>query len=82
MRRRGAKQLLVGDQAFAYDTGRVLLHPFDVPASSQALEASPKRPCAGSVLKLDLRVMAELISPSGLPPPRECANGGHVHSAP
>lgn len=72
----GSKQLLIGDQAFAYDTGRVLLNSLDVPASSQVLEASPERPCMGLVLKLDLRVMAELISHSGLPPPRERANEG------
>ena len=72
----GSKQLLIGDQAFAYDTGRVLLNSLDVPASSQVLEANPKRPCMGLVLKLDLRVMAELISQSGLPPPRERANEG------
>jgi AraC-like DNA-binding protein len=64
----GAKQLLIGDQAYAYDTERFLITSLDLPASSQVLEASPGNPCLGLVLRLDLRVMAELITQSGLPP--------------
>ncbi|WP_208854847.1 AraC family transcriptional regulator [Chromobacterium haemolyticum] len=72
----GSKQLLIGDQSFAYDTKRFLLNSLDVPASSQVLDASPDRPCLGLVLKLDLRVMAEIIAQSGLAPPRDRANEG------
>ncbi len=67
----GAKQLLIGDQAYAYDTQRFLITSLDLPATSQVLEASPEEPCLGLVLRLDLRVMAELIAQSGLPPPRD-----------
>ncbi|MBS1155237.1 MAG: AraC family transcriptional regulator [Proteobacteria bacterium] len=72
----GAKQLLVGDHAYAYDTERFLINSLDVPASSQALEASADKPCLGLVLKLDLRIMAELIAHSGLQPPRNRADEG------
>ncbi len=48
----------------------------DLPASSQVLEATSDQPCLGLVLRLDLRVMAELIAQSGLPPPRERATQG------
>ena len=68
---RGAKQLLIGEQAFAYDTGHFLLNSLDLPASSQVLAASPDRPCLGLMLRLDLRVMADIIAQSGMPPPRE-----------
>lgn len=71
----GAKQLLIGDHAYAYDSERFLITSLDLPASSQVLEASPDQPCLGLVLRLDLRVMAELIAQSGLPP-RERATEG------
>ena len=72
----GAKQLLLGEQAFAYDTAHFLLNSLDLPASSQVLEASPDRPCLGLMIKLDLRVMADIIAQSGMPPPRERAADG------
>src|SRR5438477_2952395 len=58
----GAKQLLIGDNAYAYDTERFLIASLDLPASSQVLEASPDVPCLGLMLRLDLRVIAQLIS--------------------
>lgn len=67
----GSKQLLIGEQAFAYDTGHFLLNSLDLPASSQVLVASPEQPCLGLMLKLDLRVMADIIAHSGMPPPRD-----------
>lgn len=73
---RGAKQLIIGERAYAYDTERFLITSLDLPASSQVLEASPDKPCLGLVLRLDLRVTAELIAASGLPAPRDRAAGG------
>lgn len=67
----GAKQMWMGSEAFAYDRERFLITSLDLPASSQVIEASPEAPCLGLVLKLDLRIMAELIAQGGLPPPRE-----------
>lgn len=72
----GAKQLLVGERSFAYDTGSFLINSLDVPARSQVLDAGPGRPCLGLVLKLDLRVMAEIIAQGGLPPPRDSVGEG------
>jgi len=73
----GAKQLLVGGHAHVYDSERFLIASLDLPASSQVLEASPDKPCLGLTLRLDLRVMAELIAQGGLPPPRDrAAEGG------
>ncbi len=67
----GAKQLLLGEQSFAYDAEHFLLNSLDLPASSQVLEARPDRPCLGLMLRLDLRVMADIIAQSRMPPPRE-----------
>lgn len=72
----GAKQLLIGDRAYAYDPEHFLINSFNVPASSQVLEASTNDPCLGLGLKLDLRVMTELIAQSGLPIPRQQSSGG------
>jgi AraC-like DNA-binding protein len=63
--------VLVGERAYAYDPEHFLINALDIPANSQALEASPGKPCLGLGLRLDLRVMAEMIAQSGLPPPRE-----------
>lgn len=73
----GAKQMLVGDDAFPYDPEHFLINSIDLPASSQVIEASPQKPCVGLVLKLDLRIMAELIAQGGLtqPAPRSGERG-------
>jgi AraC-like DNA-binding protein len=72
----GAKQLLIGDRAYAYDPEHFLINSLDIPARSQALQASTEKPCLGLGLKLDLRLVAELIAQSGLQPPRQQAGEG------
>jgi len=67
----GAKRMLVGDDAYAYDSERFLIASLDVPASSEVVEASRDRPCLGLVLKLDLRMMTELVAQTRLPPPKD-----------
>jgi AraC-like DNA-binding protein len=67
----GAKQLLIGGHPYPYDVDRFVITSLDLPAKSQVLDASPERPCLGLVLKLDLRLLAELIAHGGLPAPRE-----------
>jgi len=67
----GAKQMLVGDQSYPYDAAHFLLNAVDLPASSQVLSASAAQPCLGLVLRLDLRIMAELIAEGGLSAPRD-----------
>ncbi|WP_320202039.1 AraC family transcriptional regulator (plasmid) [Agrobacterium sp. rho-13.3] len=67
----GAKQLLIGEQAYTYDTERFLIASLDLPGSSQVLEGSPEKPCLGLALRLDLRVISELVAHVRLPAPRE-----------
>ena len=67
----GAKQMWVGGEAYAYDTSRFLVTSLNVPANSEVIVASPGQPCLGLVLKLDVRILAELIAQGGLPPPRD-----------
>ena len=70
----GEKQMLVGGEAYPYDIHRFLITSLDLPANSQIVSASPEKPCLGLVLKLDLRIMAELIAQGGLPLPTERSN--------
>lgn len=69
----GEKQLWVGGEGYPYDTSRFLVTSLDIPANSEVLVASPARPCLGLTFKLDLRMLAELIAQSDLPPTRERA---------
>jgi AraC-like DNA-binding protein len=67
----GEKQLWVGGEGYPYDTSRFLVTSLDLPANSEVLAASPEKPCLGLTLKLDLRMLAELIAQSDLPPIRD-----------
>jgi len=67
----GAKRMWVGGEAYPYDTSRFLVTSLDMPANSEVTAASPRQPCLGLMLKLDVRVLAELIAQGNLPPQRE-----------
>ncbi|WP_237058438.1 AraC family transcriptional regulator [Microbulbifer sediminum] len=63
----GTKQMLIGGEAYPYDTTNYLITSLDLPGSTQVLDASPEHPCLGLVMKLDIRMLAELIAQGGLP---------------
>ncbi len=67
----GAKQLIVGGEAYPYSVHRFLITSLDLPANSETVIASPDKPCLGLALKLDVRIIADLIAQGGLPPARE-----------
>ncbi|SEB89537.1 AraC-type DNA-binding protein [Pseudomonas saponiphila] len=76
---RGEKRLWVGGEGYRYDPSRFLLTSLDLPANSEVLLASPRQPCVGLVLKLDVSLLAELITQGGLPanrPPAKAAGVG------
>ena len=64
----GAKRLLVGGEGHAYDAERFLVTSLDLPANSEVIEASARQPCVGLGLKLDVRLLAELIAQDGQAP--------------
>ncbi|MGX9117126.1 AraC family transcriptional regulator [Mesorhizobium sp. BHbsci] len=70
----GAKQMFLGSESYLYDSTRFLVTSLDMPAHTQVLEATPEKPCLGLTLKLDLRIMAELISQGNLAPVAERSN--------
>lgn len=67
----GAKRLLVGGEGYAYDAERFLITSLDLPANSEVIDASAPKPCVGLVLKLDIRLLAELIAQDLEPPKLE-----------
>jgi AraC-like DNA-binding protein len=66
----GAKRVLLGDDTFVYDARHFLLTSVHLPTVVQITDASRERPCLGLMLKLDQRVMSQLMVDSNLPPPR------------
>jgi AraC-like DNA-binding protein len=66
----GAKRVLLGDDAFVYDSHHFLITSVDLPTVWQIIEASREKPCLGLMLKLDQREISQLMVDSHLPPPR------------
>jgi AraC-type transcriptional regulator N-terminus len=77
----GTKQLVLGKEAYRYDAGRFLITSLDLPANSQTIIASPGKPCLGLALKLDLRMIAELIGLGDPPAPVSDQATGALESA-
>ncbi|YAF59706.1 AraC family transcriptional regulator [Pseudomonas sp. E102] len=71
----GMKQVWIGGQAYGYDTARFLMTSLDMPANSEVLAASPQQPCLGLVMRLDLRMVADLIAQGSVIPRVERAVG-------
>lgn len=67
----GEKKMWFGGEPFSYDTSRFLITSLDVPANSEVVVASPEHPCLGLFLRLDMRLLAELIAQGNLSPPVE-----------
>ena len=66
----GAKRVLLGDDTFVYDARHFLLTSVHLPTVVQITDASREKPCPGFMLKLDQRVMSQLMVDSNLHPPR------------
>ncbi|MHA3737798.1 AraC family transcriptional regulator N-terminal domain-containing protein [Pseudomonas sp. Eth.TT006] len=68
---RGEKRMWVGGEGYSYDPTRFLVTTLDLPANSEVMQASPEQPCVGLVLKLDVGMLAEVLSKGGLPAKRQ-----------
>jgi AraC-like DNA-binding protein len=75
MTAQGAKRVLLGDDAYVYDSRHFLITSVDLPTFWQVIEASREKPCLGLVLKLDRREISQLMADSNLPPPRTQQSG-------
>jgi len=66
----GAKRLLLGEEIFSYDADHYLIVSVDLPVVGQILDASPEKPFLAMVLKLDPRMISQLLVDGNLPQPR------------
>jgi AraC-like DNA-binding protein len=66
----GAKRVLLGDDAYVYDTDHYLITSVHLPAIVQIVEASSEKPYLGLRLKFDLNELSQLMVDSKLPAPR------------
>lgn len=63
----GAKRVLLGEDEYVYDAHHYLITSVGLPVVSQVTEATEEKPYLGLMLKLDLRVVAQLLVDSNLP---------------
>ena len=66
----GSKRVLLGEDTYVYDACRFLVTSLDLPAVGEVTEASAEKPFLALVMKLDQRVLTELMVAGGLRPPR------------
>ncbi|MGO4700181.1 AraC family transcriptional regulator N-terminal domain-containing protein [Dyella sp. 2RAB6] len=58
---RGAKQIVLGQEALVFEPGRYLLTSVDMPVLAQVLRAEPDEPCLCLKLRFDLQRLRELL---------------------
>ena len=63
----GKKQIVLGDKQYICDSSSFLLSSIDVPAQSQILEASEKRPLLVMFLRFDMPTVREILTRDDLP---------------
>ncbi|GGB29624.1 AraC family transcriptional regulator [Allosediminivita pacifica] len=64
----GAKQMFVGGAPHRYDPSGFLITSLEIPGQTQIIEASPDKPCLGLVMRLDQRMLAEMVARNVTPP--------------
>lgn len=71
----GAKRVMLGDEEYVYDANHYLISSVGLPVVANVVEASPEVPLLGMVLKLDMRMLAQMMVDSNLPVARACRSG-------
>jgi AraC-like DNA-binding protein len=72
----GAKRTRLGSEVYAYDRRRFLITSLDLPVAMQVAKASPDSPYLSAVLRLDARVITDLVMETGLQPPKRRSASG------
>jgi AraC-like DNA-binding protein len=67
---RGRKRVLLGEDIYLYDAGELLIASVDLAAIGEIVDAHPERPFLALTMRLDQRVMTELILEGSLRPPK------------
>lgn len=63
----GAKRVMLGEQEYVYDENHYLITSLGLPVVANVAIASEETPLLGMVLKLDLRMLSQLMVDSNLP---------------
>jgi AraC-like DNA-binding protein len=71
----GAKRVQLGDEEYVYDENHMLITSVGLPVMANILKASKEAPLLSLVLKIDLRMVAQLMVDSNLPAPRTRQTG-------
>jgi AraC-like DNA-binding protein len=66
----GSKRVLLGDDTYMYEECQFLVTSVDLPVIGEIIEASPEKPFLVLVMKIDQRVVTELMVEGRLPPSR------------
>jgi AraC-like DNA-binding protein len=72
----GAKRTRLGTDIYTYDRRHFLITSLDLPVAMQVAKASPHEPFLSAVLRLDARVINDLVMETGLQPPKRRAASG------
>jgi AraC-like DNA-binding protein len=72
----GVKQTRLGSEIFSYDMYRFLITSLDLPVAMHVAQATPESPFLCAVLRLDSRVISDMVLETGLQLPKQkTANG-------
>ncbi|HUX52552.1 MAG TPA: AraC family transcriptional regulator [Spirochaetia bacterium] len=63
----GSKRVMLGEDAYVYDTNNYLVTSVDLPVVAQIIQASPERPYLGFIMGIDQRLLAQLMVNGNLP---------------
>lgn len=63
----GAKRAILEDEEYIYDTNHYLISSVGLPVVAHVMEASREKPFLGLFLRIDLRIVAQLMMESSLP---------------
>lgn len=72
----GAKDVVVGGEAYRYDPAQSLLVSVDMPAATRVVEASLARPCVALRIEIDSADVAELLAGGTTVPSHSSTNRG------
>jgi AraC-like DNA-binding protein len=67
----GSKRVHLGSQNYVYDADHFLIIALDVPLISEILEASVDKPCLSLMLRLDQKMITQLLVDNTIHVPRE-----------
>ncbi len=79
---RGSKTVTVGNSSYRYDPQHCLLSLVDMPASGRVDVATPEQPALCVAFEIDMKLVADLVGLSELPPPDEAPAGLEISVGP